>query len=100
MTAWAQTRDMVRSNIGVRFLGASSPVSMRAWTQSLMAALQFISKSVLIGIAGYHFQQLIGDSGAGATLGEFKVGVRSFSPTSCVLKHHHRKPALPALIEA
>ena len=36
------------------------------------AASQFINQHVHIGIAGYFFQQLTGDSGAGATLGPFK----------------------------
>ena len=36
------------------------------------AASQFISKSVHVGLAGYFFQQITGDTGAGATLGDFK----------------------------
>jgi len=36
------------------------------------AASQFISKHVHIGVVGYFFQQLTGDSGSGATLGDFK----------------------------
>ena len=36
------------------------------------AVSQFVSKSVLIGIAGYVYQQVTGDSGAGAKLGDFK----------------------------
>jgi len=36
------------------------------------AASQFISKSVLIGVAGYYFQQLTDDHGPGATLGGFR----------------------------
>lgn len=35
-------------------------------------ASQFISKNVQLGVAGYYFQQLTGDSGLGATLGDFK----------------------------
>jgi hypothetical protein len=35
-------------------------------------ASQFVSKNVHLGLAGYFFQQLTGDSGAGAKLGEFK----------------------------
>ena len=33
---------------------------------------QFVSKSVHVGLAGYVYQQITGDSGAGARLGEFK----------------------------
>ena len=36
------------------------------------AASQFISKSVHVGVAGYFYQQLTGDSGPGAVLGDFK----------------------------
>jgi hypothetical protein len=42
------------------------------------AASQFITKDVLIGVAGYYFQQLTDDSGPGAKLGGFRgmaVGV-------------------------
>ena len=42
------------------------------------AASQFITKEVLVGVAGYYFQQLTADSGPGATLGPFRgmaVGV-------------------------
>jgi hypothetical protein len=43
-------------------------------------ASQFVSKNVQIGIAGYFFQQLTGDSGAGATLGDFKGRVLGIGP--------------------
>jgi hypothetical protein len=43
-------------------------------------ASQFISKSVQIGLAGYYFQQLTGDSGSGAKLGEFKGRVLGIGP--------------------
>lgn len=36
------------------------------------AASQFVSKNVHIGLAGYVFQQVTGDSGPGAKLGDFK----------------------------
>ncbi|MBR0798536.1 transporter [Bradyrhizobium jicamae] len=42
------------------------------------AASQFISKDVLVGVAGYYFQQLTDDTGLGAKLGGFRgmaVGV-------------------------
>lgn len=44
------------------------------------AASQFISKTVHVGLAGYYFQQLTGDSGAGATLGDFKGRVLGIGP--------------------
>ena len=36
------------------------------------AMSQFVGKSVRVGIVGYVYQQLTGDSGAGAKLGDFK----------------------------
>ena len=36
------------------------------------AASQFITKDVLIGVAGYYFQQITDDTGPGATLGGFR----------------------------
>ncbi|WP_454621797.1 SphA family protein [Bradyrhizobium cenepequi] len=36
------------------------------------AASQFVSKNIQIGVAGYFYQQLTGDSGPGAKLGPFK----------------------------
>src|SRR5262249_14591654 len=44
------------------------------------AASQFISKTVHIGFAGYFFQQLTGDSGSGATLGDFKGRALGIGP--------------------
>lgn len=35
----------------------------------------FLSERFLVGAAGYHYQQLTGDSGAGAVLGDFKSRV-------------------------
>jgi hypothetical protein len=36
------------------------------------ALVQHFSKSFALGITGYHYQQVTGDSGAGATLGDFE----------------------------
>ena len=44
------------------------------------AASHFLSKNVLIGVVGYYFQQLTGDSGTGATLGDFKGRVVGIGP--------------------
>src|SRR5262249_1947214 len=43
-------------------------------------ASQFIGKNFFVGAAGYYFQQLIGDSGPGAPLGDFKGGVVGIGP--------------------
>jgi hypothetical protein len=44
------------------------------------AASQFVSKNVQIGVAGYFFQQLTGDSGPGAKLGDFRGRVLGIGP--------------------
>lgn len=41
---------------------------------------QFLSKQTFIGVAGYYYQQLTGDSGDGATLGDFKSRVAAIGP--------------------
>ena len=43
-------------------------------------ASQFISKQVYIGLVGYAYQQITGDSGPGATLGDFKSRVFGVGP--------------------
>jgi hypothetical protein len=43
-------------------------------------ASQFVTKTVHVGLAGYYFQQLTGDTGAGAKLGEFKGRVAGIGP--------------------
>jgi hypothetical protein len=43
-------------------------------------ASKFVSKNVQIGLAGYFFQQLTGDSGPGAKLGDFKGRVAGIGP--------------------
>ena len=43
-------------------------------------ASHFLSKNLQIGMAGYYFQQLTGDSGPGAKLGDFKGRVLGFGP--------------------
>lgn len=44
------------------------------------AASQFVSEQVHVGVVGYAFQQLTGDSGEGATLGDFKSRVFGIGP--------------------
>ncbi len=43
-------------------------------------ASRFISQQVHIGVVGYLYQQITGDSGAGATLGDFKSRVAGIGP--------------------
>ncbi|NML44276.1 phenol degradation protein [Ramlibacter sp. G-1-2-2] len=44
------------------------------------AASQFFTKTVHAGLVGYFYQQLSGDSGSGATLGDFKSRVAAIGP--------------------
>jgi hypothetical protein len=44
------------------------------------AASQFLSEQLHVGVAGYFYQQLTGDSGAGAVLGDFKSRVYAVGP--------------------
>jgi hypothetical protein len=44
------------------------------------AASQFLSPQTHVGVAGYVYYQLTGDSGAGATLGDFKSRVAGLGP--------------------
>jgi hypothetical protein len=44
------------------------------------AASQFLSEQTHVGLVGYFYQQLSGDSGAGATLGDFKSRVYAVGP--------------------
>ena len=44
------------------------------------AASQFVSEQMHIGLAGYFFYQLTGDSGSGAVLGDFKSQVIGVGP--------------------
>jgi hypothetical protein len=44
------------------------------------AASQFFSETFHVGIAGYFYRQVTGDSGAGATLGDFESDVSGIGP--------------------
>jgi len=41
---------------------------------------QFLNEHLFVGAVGYYFQQLTGDSGEGATLGDFKTRVAGIGP--------------------
>lgn len=45
-----------------------------------LGASHFITKQWMIGLVGYYFQQLTGDSGSGAVLGDFKSRVAGIGP--------------------
>jgi len=45
------------------------------------ALIQNLSKSFAVGVVGYHYEQITGDSGAGAKLGDFEGRVTALGPT-------------------
>ncbi len=42
--------------------------------------MQHVSKTFAFGLVGYHYQQITGDNGAGATLGSFDGRVTGLGP--------------------
>lgn len=44
------------------------------------AASQFLSEQVHVGVVGYYYQQLTGDSGSGVSAGDFKTRVLGIGP--------------------
>lgn len=45
------------------------------------AAMQHFSKTLSVGLVGYHYQQVTGDSGSGAVLGGFEGRVTALGPS-------------------
>ena len=65
------------------------------------AMSQFVGKSVHVGIVGYVYQQLTGDSGAGAKLGDFKghsVGIVADRLLLSRVRRIHGLPEHPRLL--
>ena len=50
---------------------------MSSWRSSSIS-----SKTFTLGLAGYHYQQVTGDSGPGATLGPFEGRVTALGPVA------------------
>ena len=46
------------------------------------ALLQHVSQRFAVGVAGFHYQQVTGDGGAGAVLGDFKGRVTALGPVA------------------
>ena len=44
------------------------------------ALMQHVSKTFAVGLAGYHYEQITGDSGPGARLGSFEGRVTALGP--------------------
>lgn len=67
---------------GFTFNGENPDTNYKTGTEFHLegAVMKHLSKSVAIGVAGYHYQQVTGDSGAGAVLGDFEGEVSAVGP--------------------
>jgi hypothetical protein len=67
---------------GFTFNGDNNDTNYKTGTEFHVefALMQHFSKAFSAGLAGYHYQQVTGDSGAGATLGSFKGRVTALGP--------------------
>ena len=67
---------------GFTFNGENPDTDYRTGTEFHVefALQQHFSKAFAIGIVGYHYSQVTGDSGAGATLGDFKGRISGIGP--------------------
>jgi len=77
-----QTGFEISVSPGITFNGNNSATRYRSGTEFHIeaAVMQHFSKSFAIGVVGYHYEQLSGDSGAGAVLGPFKGRVSAIGP--------------------
>jgi hypothetical protein len=67
---------------GITFNGENDDTKYETGTEFHLeaAAAYHFSPTFSVGVNGYHYQQLTGDSGAGATLGDFKGRVTALGP--------------------
>lgn len=67
---------------GFTFNGENPDTNYKTGTEFRVefAALQYLSQTFAIGVTGYHYQQLTGDTGSGAVLGDFKGRVTAIGP--------------------
>ncbi len=68
--------------VGVTYSWENSDTQYKNGVSSHLdwAASQFLSEQVHVGVVGYAYYQLTGDSGAGATLGDFRSRVFGIGP--------------------
>lgn len=73
----------VSTAAGFTFNGENLDRDYRTGTEFHLefAATRFLSKELAVGVAGYHYQQVTGDSGSEARLGDFKGRVTAVGPT-------------------
>jgi len=67
---------------GITFNGKNDDTDYETGTEFHLEASAFyqFTPAFSAGVNGYHYQQLSGDSGAGATLGDFKGRVTALGP--------------------
>jgi len=67
---------------GFTFNGENPDTNYKTGTEFHLegAVMKHFSKAFAIGVAGYHYQQITGDSGSGALLGAFKGEVSAIGP--------------------
>ena len=67
---------------GVTFNGENPDTNYKTGTEFHIeaAVMKHVSKEFAFGVAGYHYQQITGDSGSGAVLGDFKGRVSAIGP--------------------
>lgn len=68
--------------MGSRTIGPDSDYKSGADFHFEFAAMQHVSKQVAFGVVGYHYQQVTGDSGSGAVLGDFKGRTTAIGPAA------------------
>ena len=70
------------SAVGFTFNGENPDTNYTTGTEFHVewALVQHLSKTFSLGFAGYHYDQITGDSGAGATLGDFEGRVTAIGP--------------------
>lgn len=72
----------VSTAVGFTFNGENPATDYKTGTEFHVewAVMQHFSKTFSLGFGGYHYQQLTGDSGSGATLGDFEGRVSGIGP--------------------
>lgn len=72
----------VSTAVGFTFNGENPATDYKTGTEFHVewAAMQHFSKTFSLGFGGYHYQQLTGDSGSGAKLGDFEGRVTALGP--------------------
>ncbi len=73
----------VSSNAGFTFNAENSDTDYLTGTEfhAEFAFMRHFSKQLQFGLVGYHYQQVTGDSGAGAALGPFKGRITGLGPS-------------------